>query len=65
MCCHRARRSIVRDDDVAETQALASGEGESMIHDLVTTGTEDIVFTTVEFIDSANDALPLSAGRRA
>ncbi|HET6171220.1 MAG TPA: hypothetical protein VFD90_01360 [Gaiellales bacterium] len=50
---------------VAETQALSFGEGESMIHDLVNTGTEDIVFTTVEFLDSANEPLPLSAEQRA
>ena len=42
--------------EVAETRALSFGEGESMIHDLVNTGTADIVFTTVEFLDSANDA---------
>ena len=51
---------------VAETQALSFGEGESMIHDLLNAGTEDIVFTTVEFLDSANQALPLAAaGQRA
>jgi hypothetical protein len=37
-----------------------------MIHDLLNAGTEDIVFTTVEFLDSANQALPLAAaGQRA
>jgi hypothetical protein len=36
-----------------------------MIHDLVNAGTEDIVFTTVEFLGSANDPLPLSAEQRA
>jgi hypothetical protein len=50
---------------VAETQALSFGEGESMIHDLVNAGSEDIVFTTVEFLDSANARLPLPAGQRA
>jgi hypothetical protein len=50
---------------VAETQALSFGEGESMIHDLVNAGSEDIVFTTVEFLDSANAPLPLPAGLRA
>ncbi len=49
---------------VAETQALRFGEGESMIHDLVNAGTEDLVFTTVEFVDSANRPLPLSPGPR-
>jgi hypothetical protein len=49
---------------VAETQALRFGEGESMIHDLVNAGTEDLVFTTVEFADSANRPLPLPPGQR-
>ena len=50
--------------DVAETRALAFGAGESMIHDLVNAGTEDIVFTTVEFLDSANEPLPLTGAAR-
>ena len=36
-----------------------------MIHDLVNAGTADIVFTTVEFLDSANEPLPLPDGVRA
>ena len=51
--------------DVAETRALSFGAGESMIHDLVNAGTEDIVFTTVEFLDSANPALPVPGEVRA
>jgi hypothetical protein len=31
----------------------------------VDAGTEDIVFTTAEFLDSANDPLPLAPGQRA
>lgn len=50
---------------VAETRALSFGEGESMIHDLVNAGSEDIVFATVEFLDGANAPLPLRAGQRA
>jgi mannose-6-phosphate isomerase-like protein (cupin superfamily) len=50
--------------DVAETRALSFGAGESMIHDLVNAGTEDIVFTTVEFLDSANEPLPLTGAAR-
>ena len=56
----RARRY-----EVAETRALSFGEGESMIHDLENTGTADIVFTTVEFLDSANAPLPLADTARA
>ena len=44
---------------VAETRALSFGEGESMIHDLSSAGNADIVFTTVEFLHSANKPLPL------
>jgi beta-alanine degradation protein BauB len=51
--------------EVAETRALTFGEGESMIHDLVNAGTADIVFTTVEFLDSANDPLPIPEAARA
>lgn len=35
------------------------GPGEYKIHDLENTGDEALVFTTVEFLDSDNDALPL------
>ena len=56
----RARRY-----EVAETRALSFGEGESMIHDLENTGSADIVFTTVEFLDSANAPLPLADPARA
>ena len=50
---------------VAETRALSFGEGESMIHDLSNAGNADIVFTTVEFLDSANKPLPLPDSVRA
>ena len=36
-----------------------------MIHDLVNAGNADIVFTTVEFLDSANEPLPLPVASRA
>jgi mannose-6-phosphate isomerase-like protein (cupin superfamily) len=45
---------------VSETRALTFGQGQSMIHDLVNAGNEDIVFTTVEFLHSANAPLPLA-----
>jgi uncharacterized cupin superfamily protein len=44
----------------SETQALTFASGESMIHDLVNAGSDDLVFTTVEFLQSANGALPLA-----
>jgi hypothetical protein len=49
----------------SETRALSFGEGESMIHDLVNAGSAEIVFTTVEFLESANAPLPLPASSRA
>jgi mannose-6-phosphate isomerase-like protein (cupin superfamily) len=49
----------------SETQALTFGPGESMIHDLVNAGSEDLVFTTVEFLGSANAALPLATAAGA
>jgi hypothetical protein len=50
---------------VGETLALSFGEGESMIHDLINAGSADIVFTTVEFLESANAPLPLPDSVRA
>jgi beta-alanine degradation protein BauB len=35
------------------------GSGEFKIHDLENLGDTEIVFTTVEFLDSANEPLPL------
>ncbi len=49
---------------VSETRALSFGDGESMIHDLVNAGSADIVFTTVELLDSANAPLPLPVASR-
>lgn len=42
-----------------ETQHLSFPAGQFMIHDLENTGSGDLVFTTVEFLDSANAPLPL------
>jgi hypothetical protein len=35
-----------------------------MIHDLENTGTNDLVSTTVEYLDSANEPLPLAVETR-
>jgi len=43
-----------------ETQHLHYGAGESMIHDLENIGDAELVFTTVEFLDSQNPPLDLS-----
>jgi hypothetical protein len=50
------------DYEVGETRALSFGKGTSMIHDLENVGRAEIVFTTVEFLESANDPLPLASG---
>ena len=50
-----------------DTKHLSFGPGEFMIHDLENIGTTDLVFTTVEFLDSANAplAIPDSVRRKA
>lgn len=67
-------RSRYEDGSVAETvyragdtRHLHFGPGESMLHDLENLGDTDLVFTTVEFLDSANAplAVPDSVRRRA
>jgi hypothetical protein len=42
-----------------ETKHLKFARGEFMMHDLENIGETDLVFTTVEFLDSANSPLPL------
>ncbi len=42
-----------------DTRHLSFGAGESMIHDLENTGDAALSFVTVEFIDGANQPLPL------
>jgi len=42
-----------------ETQHESYGPGESKIHDLENTGETELLFITVEFLDSANEALPV------
>ncbi|MEP9353528.1 hypothetical protein ABLE93_08020 [Xanthobacter sp. KR7-65] len=44
-----------------ETRHMSFEAGSFMIHDLENTGPETLVFTTVEFLDSANAPLPLPA----
>src|SRR5215211_4280218 len=48
-----------------ETQHESYGPGESKIHDLKNTGDAELVFITVEFLDSANAALPVPGEVRA
>ena len=59
-------RSCYHDGRIAEvsyaavdTQHHRYGPGEFMIHDLENVGATELVFATVEFLDSANPPLPL------
>ena len=45
--------------EVGTTMHLPFGPGEFLIHDLNNTGDTDLIFTTVEFIDSANNPIAL------
>jgi len=51
--------------EAGETRRLSFGAGEWMVHDLVNVGVAELIFTTVEYLGSANQALPLGAGRTA
>jgi hypothetical protein len=44
-----------------ETRHFIYGKGEYKIHDLKNVGDQDLWFTTVEFLDSANAPLELGA----
>ena len=48
-----------------ETQRETYGAGESKMHDLENVGDTELVFITVEFLDSANAALPVPGEVRA
>lgn len=59
-------RSVYQDGRVEEkdyamgdTAHLRLGAGEFFVHDLENTGKTVLAFTTVEFLDSANDPLPV------
>jgi hypothetical protein len=51
--------TVQRDYFAGETQHESYGPGEYKIHDLENTGETELVFTTVEFLDSANEPLPV------
>jgi mannose-6-phosphate isomerase-like protein (cupin superfamily) len=44
-----------------ETRHFRFDAGEYLLHDIENVGSSDLVFTTVEHLDSANDPLPLAA----
>jgi hypothetical protein len=43
-----------------ETRHMTYGAGEYMVHAVENIGTSDLLFTTVEFLDSTNEPLPIS-----
>lgn len=45
-----------------DTENLRYQSGEGMTHDLENVGTKDLLFITVEFLDSENSPLPLPSG---
>jgi hypothetical protein len=45
-----------------DTKNLRYSKGEGMTHDLENVGTKDLLFITVEFLDSKNSPLPLPSG---
>jgi beta-alanine degradation protein BauB len=53
------------DYEPGDIQHLHFGAGESMTHDLANIGDTELIFTTVEFLDSANPPLDLPAATRA
>ena len=52
-------RIVDTDHYKGETKHLAYGPGEYMVHAVENIGTTDLLFTTVEFLDSANKSLPI------
>jgi len=47
-----------------ETKHLNYGPGEHLVHSVENIGDTDLLFTTVEFLDSPNQALPIPDGVR-
>jgi beta-alanine degradation protein BauB len=63
---HQADGTTIETDYVAgETRHESYGLGEFKMHDLENIGDSELVFTTVEFLDSANAPLPVPATVRA
>jgi len=48
--------------DAGETRHFRFGPGEFLLHDIENIGDGELIFTTVEHLDSANAPLPISLG---
>lgn len=57
-------RIVDTDHYQGETKHLSYGAGEYMVHAVENIGTTDLLFTTVEFLDSPNKPLPIPDGMR-
>jgi quercetin dioxygenase-like cupin family protein len=57
--------TVESDYEAGETRHESYSPGEHKIHDLENIGDSELVFTTVEFLDSANKPLRVPAGVRA
>lgn len=71
--CHSAgeARSYNEDGSISrasyqpgDTAHLTYAKGERLLHSLANVGSTDLLFTTVEFLDSANAPLPVPDGVR-
>ena len=59
-CSHQQDGSVVEATYAAgQTSHLTYGPGEFKVHDLENIGDTEVIFTTVEFLDSPNPPLPL------
>ena len=58
---HHSGSVSERDYQAGDTNHLSFGPGEFMIHDLENIGSTDLLFTTVEFLDSCNAPLSTTA----
>jgi beta-alanine degradation protein BauB len=68
---HGRARGYYEDGSITETthfpgdtKHMTYGRGEHLVHSVENKGSTDLLFTTVEFLDSANAALPVPDGVR-
>lgn len=57
-------RVVVKEYYAGETKHMSFGKGEFMLHDIENVGDTLLLYTTVEFLDSANPPLPIPSGAR-
>jgi len=56
--------TVEYDYSPGETRHETYGPGEFKVHDLENLGDEDMIFNTIEFLDSANEPLPIADQKR-